>query len=94
MGIEEMNDKEKEFVKNVNIDKAKNKTMTFIVLTIISLLSYVMPLMLGDFDFGMVFEILSLIFIFHAELKFLFLLLYNVLFLPLVSIKKNSSTFI
>ena len=62
-----MNDKEKEFVKNVNIDKAKNKTMACIVLTIISLLSYVMPLMLGDFDFGMVFEVLSLIFIFMAR---------------------------
>lgn len=62
-----MTDKEKEFVKNVNIDKAKNKTMACIGLTIISLLSYVVPLMLGDFDFGMIFEILTLIFIFMAR---------------------------
>lgn len=62
-----MNDKEKEFVKNVNIDKAKKKTMACIGLTIISLLSYVVPLMFGDFDFGMVFEILTLVFIFMAR---------------------------
>lgn len=62
-----MNDKEKKFIKNVNIDKAKNKTMACISLTIISLLSYVVPLMLGDFDFGMIFEIFTLVFIFMAR---------------------------
>lgn len=62
-----MTDNEKEFVKNVNIDKAKNKTVICIFLTIISLLSYVVPLMFGNFDFGMVFEILTLVFIFMAR---------------------------
>ena len=62
-----MNDKEKEFVKNVNIDKAKNKIMACIGLTIISLLSYVVPLMFGNFDFGMVFFFFSLVFIFIAR---------------------------
>lgn len=62
-----MNDKEKEFIKNVNIDKAKNKTMACIGLTIISLLSYGVPLMFGDFDFGMIFEIFTLVFIFMAR---------------------------
>ena len=62
-----MTDKEKEFAKIVNIDKAKNKTSACIGLTIISLLSYVVPLMFGDFDFGMIFEILTLIFIFIAR---------------------------
>ncbi|MBO4816626.1 MAG: hypothetical protein J5507_07090 [Clostridia bacterium] len=62
-----MNDKEKEFVKNVNIDKAKNKTMACIGLTIISLFSYVVPLIFGDFDFGMIFEIFTLIFILMAR---------------------------
>lgn len=62
-----MNDKEKEFIKNVNIDKEKNKTMACIGLTIISLLSYVVPLMFGDFDFGMIFEIFTLVFIFMAR---------------------------
>lgn len=62
-----MNDNEKEFIKNINIDKAKNKTTACITITIVSLLSYIEPLMFGDFDFGMVFEILTLIFIFIAR---------------------------
>lgn len=62
-----MTDNEKEFVKKVNIDKAKNKTVVCIILTIINLCSYVLPLMFGDFDFGMVFEILTLVFIFMAR---------------------------
>ena len=40
-----MNDNEKEFIKNVNIDKAKNKIKACIALTIVSLISYVIPLM-------------------------------------------------
>ena len=62
-----MTDNEKEFVKNVNIDQAKNKTIACILLTIISLLSYIVPLMFGNFDFGMIFEILTLVFIFIAR---------------------------
>ena len=62
-----MNDTEKEFIKNVNIDKAKNKTIPCIALIILSLFSYVLPLILGDFDFGIVFEILTLVFIFIAR---------------------------
>lgn len=62
-----MDDSEKEFIKKVNIDKAKNKTIACIVLTIISLLSYVVPFLLGHFDFGMIFEILTLVFIFIAR---------------------------
>lgn len=53
---------EKEFVKRVNIDKAKNKTVIPIFLTIISLLTYIFPLILGDFDFGIIFEVLTLVF--------------------------------
>ena len=62
-----MTDKEKEFSKNVNIDKAKNKTMACIGFIIISLLSYVLPLLWEEFDFGMVFEILTLAFILMAR---------------------------
>lgn len=62
-----MNDNEKEFIKKVNIDKAKNKTTACILLTIVSLLTYVVPLLFGDFDFGLVFELLTLIFIFIAR---------------------------
>lgn len=63
-----MTDNEREFAKNINVDKAKNKTIGCIVLTIISLLSYVMPFILGDFDFGMIFEIFTLIFILIARI--------------------------
>ena len=62
-----MNDNEKEFIKNVNIDKAKNKIKACIALTIVSLISYVIPLMFGSFDFGLVFEIFTLVFIFIAS---------------------------
>ncbi len=62
-----MTDNEKNFVKNVNIDKAKNKTIICIALTIISLLSYVVPFMFGDFDFGIFFEFFTLFFIFMAR---------------------------
>lgn len=62
-----MDNNEKVFVKKINIDKAKNKIITCIFLTIISLLSYVAPLMMGNFDFGIVFESLTLIFIFMAR---------------------------
>lgn len=62
-----MTDNEKDFVRNINIDKAKNKTRICIFLTIISLLSYLVPLIFGDFDFGMTFEILTLILIFIAR---------------------------
>ena len=58
-----MTDNEKDFVKNINIDKAKNKTIICIVLTLINLASYVIPLLLGDFDFGVIFEFLTLIFL-------------------------------
>ena len=62
-----MTDNEKEFVKKVNLDKAKNKTVACISLTIISLLSYVVPFIFGDYDFGMVFELLTLVFILIAK---------------------------
>ena len=58
-----MNNNEKEFIKKVNIDKAKNKTVACIFFTVISLVTYIVPLMLGDFDFGIVFEIFTLVFI-------------------------------
>lgn len=58
-----MTDDEKEFIKKVNVDKARNITKFPIILIIISILTYVMPLILGEFDFGIVFEIVSLIFL-------------------------------
>lgn len=62
-----MTEDEKNFIKKVNIDKAKNKTIAPIILMIISILTYVMPLIFGEFDFGIIFEIASLVFLFIAR---------------------------
>lgn len=62
-----MSDEEKEFIKKVNVDKAKNKTIVPILLMVLSLLTYVIPLIYGDFDFGIVFEIISLVFLLVAR---------------------------
>ena len=55
-----MDNNDKDYFKKVNIDKAKNKTIICIVLMSISLLTYLIPLAFGDFDFGIIFEILTL----------------------------------
>ena len=62
-----MTDEEKQFVIKANIDKAKNKTIAPILLMIISILTYVVPLMFGEFDFGIVFEVTSLVFLIIAR---------------------------
>ena len=63
-----MSDEEKEFIKKVNIDKAKNKTILPIVLIILSILTYVLPFIIyGEFDFGVVFESISLAFLLLAR---------------------------
>ena len=62
-----MTNEEKGFIKNVNIDKARNKTTICILLSIISLFTYVIMLALGDFDFGVIFEIATLVFIIIAR---------------------------
>ena len=58
-----MTEEEKNFAIKINLDKAKKKTVIPIVLIIISLLTYIMPLLLGEFDFGIFFEIISLVFL-------------------------------
>lgn len=62
-----MSDEEKEFIKRVNVDKAKNKTIAPVVLMILSILTYIIPLMEGKFDFGIIFEIISLVFLLIAR---------------------------
>lgn len=62
-----MTDKEKEFIKKINVDKAKNKASASMLLIIISLLTYVIPLIYGEFDFGIIFEIVSLVFLVMAK---------------------------
>lgn len=56
-----MTDKEKEFVRFVNIDKAKNKIKIAFLLIIISIATYILPLIFGEFDFGLILEVASLI---------------------------------
>lgn len=62
-----MSDEEREFIKKVNIDKAKRKTNIAIGLIVLSLFTYIMPLFWGNFDFGIVFEIASLVFLLIAR---------------------------
>lgn len=63
-----MTDEEKQFIKKVNLDKAKNKTNIAIGLMVISLLTYVIPLLCGEFDFGVIFESISIIFVIIARI--------------------------
>ena len=58
-----MTHKEKEFAVKINVDKAKNKTKVAIFLIIISISTYIHPLVWGEFDFGLIFESLSFIFL-------------------------------
>ena len=62
-----MEDKEREFFIKINVDKAKNKTTISIILIVISILTYVLPLIFGEFDFGLVFEVISLVFLIIAR---------------------------
>ena len=62
-----MENDEKEFVKRINVDKAKNRTKYAIICFIVSILSYVMPFIVGEYDFGIVFEIATLVCIFIAR---------------------------
>lgn len=52
---------EKDFIKKVNIEKANNKILIPILLLVISILTYIVPLIYGEFDFGLIFEIIAFI---------------------------------
>ena len=67
--MEEITEEERAFVKKVNMDKAKNKSNYVIFLIAISLATYVFPLILKSFDFGIVFEIISIVMIIIARGK-------------------------
>lgn len=58
-----MTEEEKNFIKKINIDKAIGKTKFTIILIVVSILTYVIPIFLGVLDFGIFFEIISLIFL-------------------------------
>lgn len=61
-----MKDEEKEYIKEVNIDKAKNKAKVALGIIILSLLTYVIGFWYGEFDFGLIFEVISLVFLIVA----------------------------
>ena len=54
-----MNEEEKECIKKANIDIAKKNTKYSFILIIISILTYIDPLVRGNFDFGIIFEVIS-----------------------------------
>lgn len=62
-----MEKNEKNFIKKIYIDKAYNKTNIPILLMFLSLLTYIEPIMSGNFDFGIIFEIISIIFLLIAK---------------------------
>ena len=61
-------EKDREYFRKVNIDKAENKTKVAFIIIIISLLTYVIPLMNGVYDFGIIFEVITLIFLIIARI--------------------------
>ena len=68
-GVEEMTDKEKEFIKKIYIDKAKIKSNVAIIVIALSLSTYIMVLIYDSFDFGIIFEGASLIFLLIARIR-------------------------
>lgn len=58
-----MTEEEKECIRKANIDIAKKNTKYSFILIIISILTYLEPLINGNFDFGIIFEVVSLIFL-------------------------------
>lgn len=50
----------------MNIDKAKNKAKVALGIIILSLLTYVIGFWYGEFDFGLIFEVISLVFLIVA----------------------------
>ena len=63
-----MTEEEKKFAIKINVDKAIIKTYGAFACITISLLTYLVPIIMGDFDFGIVFEIVSLVLLIIAKL--------------------------
>lgn len=62
-----INMEQKEFIRKIYIDKAKITMKGIIVVIVISLLTYVIPLIEGVFDFGIIFEVISFVFVWLAK---------------------------
>lgn len=58
---------EEDFIKKVNREKANNKMIVPILLLTLSILTYIIPLIYGEFDFGLIFEVISFIFLLVAK---------------------------
>lgn len=58
---------EKDFSKKVNMEKANNKLIIPILLLVISILTYIVPLMYGQFDFGLILEIIAFVLLLIAK---------------------------
>lgn len=63
-----MTNEEKEFIKKINIDKANKKTNGAILLIVLSLLTYILPSIFKEFDFGIIFETIALFFVIIAKI--------------------------
>lgn len=64
---EKMSTEEMEYRKKLDFDRADNISKASISMITISLCSYIFPLINGYFDFGIVFEIISLILLINAR---------------------------
>lgn len=63
-----MTEEEKEFSKKINIDKAKGKLTIALIVSILDLFTYLIPLLgLEVYDFGILFEIATFVFILMAR---------------------------
>ncbi len=60
-------EEKKDYFRKVNIDKAEHKTIVAIIALVISLLTYLFPLIYGEFDFGLVFEGVSMVLLLMAK---------------------------
>ena len=62
-----MTEEGKKYFFKVNMDKAKNKTRIAIFIILVSIMTYIIPILEGILDFGVIFESVSLIFIIIAK---------------------------
>ena len=58
---------ERDLAKKVSMEKANNKLIIPILLLVISILTYIIPLMYGEFDFGLIFETIALVLLVIAK---------------------------
>ena len=62
-----MTDEEKRLIRNVYTEKADKKINACIILTILNITTYLYFIIMGDFDFGIICEGITLLLIFLAK---------------------------